>query len=131
MKYINFKTKDKKLVLEFDPSFFRDLIKNKIFITIVILIVVSLSLFYTFRAYYYTHWYVVYYGKSENFEAEVVAVPAIIEKKTLKSMKEMGDLTRVYHKELWIKCDKPEAPFLPPCEKVIFDLYSKDFVYTP
>ncbi|MCD6168726.1 MAG: hypothetical protein J7J33_05465, partial [Caldisericia bacterium] len=75
------KIKDKKLVFEFDPSLFKDLMKNKIFITIVILIVVSLSLFYSFRAYYYTHWYVVYYGESENFEAEVVAVPAIIEKK--------------------------------------------------
>ena len=222
MKYLNFKIKDKKLVLEFNPSLFKDLMKNKIFITIVILIVVSLSLFYSFRAYYYTHWYVVYYGKSENFEAEVVAVPAIIEKKALKVMKEWGALTRMYHKELWIKCDKADeikicdihiksneegegfggvssevdsrtlcrtlprlfkrfkdtnwfligkfwgtltdyrdykvsikivkeggeveeieikyltkfpfiskAPFLPPCEKVIFDPYSKDFIYTP
>ena len=131
MKYINFKIKDKKLVFELDPSLFKDLIKNKTFITIVILIVVSLSLFYSFRAYYYTHWYVVYYGKSENFEAEVVAVPAIIEKKALKVMKEWGALTKMYHKELWIKCDKADAPFLPPCEKVIFDPYSKDFIYTP
>ena len=131
MKYINFKIKDKKLVFELDPSLFKDLIKNKTFITIVILIVVSLSLFYSFKAYYYTHWYAVYYGKSENFEAEVVAVPAIIEKKTLKAMKELGTLPKIYHKELWLKCDKADAPFLPPCEKVIFDPYSKDFIYTP
>jgi len=43
----------------------------------------------------------------------------------------VGDVTKMYHKELWLKCDKPDAPFLPPCEKVIFDPYSKDFIYTP
>lgn len=76
-----------------------------IFLSIIVL---SFLIIYTLRAYYYSHWQFIYYGKSENFEGEVLVVPAKIEKKTLKSLREFGGVMKMYYGEVWLNCKKPD-----------------------